>query len=501
MSGALVWHLLRAVADAGSDEAPFLARAIERSVSAPGSELTRSEILGLLDEASSMLPLDEALALLEEVGLVDGDGRFRLSFRLDDWSFDAETLAALVDDSDVGAALDPWALTALLRRTLDWCLEICETIATLELAGVPTFWMCRGVGEHGAPTHGPLDLAIGSMSSLDLLTLWSEATEVVGLDAAPSVLGMLERSLELQAPIGSAHVGAIHLRQFDDDFIHSFHRDRGAHPNLAATANACSAWTRLLSAPVPKDVRERTAQAAALGIDVVVQAQRADGSWALDPMPELPSNAVSIRYAVQAVADALDVPGVLEGERRLQAERALDSVAAFLLEARRTDGVSWASTLRPAGTDSPVETTALLLAVLPRLVPRLDTSLFIAATRFVRDALVEEPQRILEVAFRVPTWAGVSADYQTWELPFDAIAASAVLALPALETDDINFARAALARIVAAEKHGHWFDLGGLSLGQQRAFPSNSLINVRAIRAWLGALRAVAAPVGTNKQP
>lgn len=494
--GALVWDLLRAVADAGSDEAPFLARAIERSVSAPGSAVTRSEVLSLLEEASSMLPLDEALTYLEEVGLIDGDGRFSLSFSLDDWTFDVETLATLVGDSAVGAALDPWALTALVRRTLAWCEQIFDSVITHDLAGVPTFWTCLGVGEDGTPTHGPLDLAIGSMSSLDLLSLWSEGAEIVGLDFEAPMLGMLERSLALQAPLGAAHAGALRLRQFDDDFVHSFHRDRGAHPNLVATANACSTWARLLGAGLPPEVGQRTAAAVALGIDVIVEAQRDDGSWGLDPMLELPSNAISIRYAVLAVSDALEAPGVLEGERRSRAEQALDAVSQFLLDVRRTDGEGWASTLRPGGNDRVAETTGLLLAALPRLGSRLDGSLVMAATRFVRDALVEEPRRILEVGFRVPTWSGVSADYQTWELPFDAVAASAVLALPEMDTDDADFTRAALARIVAAEKHGHWFDLGGLSLGQQRAFPSNSLINVRAIRAWMAAFRSGAEPDG-----
>ncbi len=496
-----MWDLLRAVADAGPDEAPFLARVIERCVSAQGSEATRSEVLSLLEEASSMLPLDQALAYLEEVGLIDGDGCFSLTFSLDDWTFDVETLAVMVGDSDVGAALDPWALTALVRRSVVWCQEICDSVTTLDLAGVPTFWTCLGVGEDGTPTHGPLDLAIGSMSSLDFLSLWSEAAEIVGLNPPAPVLGRLERSLALQEPLGAEHAGALRLRQFDDDFIYSFHRDRGAHPNLVATANACSTWARLLGSGLPEDLNQRTARAVALGIDVVIEAQRGDGSWGLDPMLELPSNAISIRYAVQAISDALEVPGVLEGERRSRAERALDSAATFLLDAHRTDGEGWASTLRPAGTDGVVETTGLLLAALPRLGSRLDGSLVVAATRFVRDALAAEPRRILEVGFRVPTWSGVSADYQTWELPFDAVAASAVLALPEMDTDDADFSRAALARIVAAEKHGHWFDLGGLSLGQQRAFPSNSLINVRAIGAWVAAFRSAAAPGGCATEP
>ncbi len=490
MSEPLIWQLVRAIADSGPDAAPLLARAVERSLYQPGTKLSTSTLLNLLEEAGSMLSVDEAIGILQRAAVLDQDLKLTESLSLGEWTFDLSAVSSAIDSSRATVALDRWTLEDLLDRVHDWSDELAGVVEREALPGVPTFWECQSSDSNGV-CHAPVDVAIGSMSTFDLMALWCETSEASRPSPGASVLALVERSLALQAPAGSPFAGAIYLRHFDDDFVHNFDASKGSHPTVEATANACSAWALILHRGLPEDLHGRVVAAIRCAVEFLLASQRDDGSWGLgsDHAAGLSASPVSVRFATLALADAIDGDDILTDASRSQVSIALDGIADFLLQKQRADGLSWASSFLAGGGDRMLETTALLLLPVLRLGPRIDSGLVTRATRFVRAGLANAETRILEAKFRVPTWQGVSSAFQTWELPFDAVVVSAIMSLPEPDPDDIDHVRSAMGRIVRGEKHGHWYDLGGAAVGKQRAFPSNSLINVRAVRDWCVASR------------
>jgi hypothetical protein len=196
---------------------------------------------------------------------------------------------------------------------------------------------------------------------------------------------------------------------------------------------------------------------------------------------------LSIRYAILALHDALGT-GILETRLVSHVERSLQLAASFLTTTKLPDRPGWSFSFGGRSSERAAQTTALLLLPASVFDPALPGGMAAAAVRYVRDEVTMAMGPILGVEFRVPGWDRV-AEVQGWELPMDAVLASGLLTLSDVEDVDIDGARPRIARIADAEAHGHWFDLGGLPTGKHNAFPSNSLLNLRALNDWEAAMR------------
>ena len=483
------WWLVEAIAALDGDDGAFLARAIRCQVEESTVPFTQSVVLNLLEDLRSALPITEAMTLLEEAGLLrlNEDG-VPYQVTLASTTVGLDRLREKSANEGVLAALDAWTMRQLIGRVHRWVEEISQVAHDQRLAGMPTFWTCAVSGDVGL-VHEPLAEDVGSMTSLDVIALWSETlTSGQNTEPGEGIVWLLKKSLEMQDNTASSHHGAIWLADFDDDFVYNFDTDKGSYPTLDATANACSAWMRFIAeAKVGDSDIRATVSAIVSGLKFVMRSQREDGSWAVaigEGLFGLGPDVLATRLAVLALADAIDSEW-LPGEVREACLLSLHRAARFLTATVDPNRGCWSRSFTNTSTDTRnEETTALLLEPLRRLGGIISSELEQNALEFVGESFRVTQPHILRAEFRVPTWNGVSSSVQVWDLPFGAIVATAVASQQCPSAALVGPCQAALARLVRDEVHGHWYDLGGLEEGKWRAFPSNSLLNVRALVAW-----------------
>ena len=107
MSDDQIWQLLRIVTSFDQDEAPLLALAIHRAIELPGTALSRSDLLNMLEEAESMLGAEQAIDLLLRTGLLDKESHLSPSFELKGWSFDGTAIGRAAADAASAASPEP----------------------------------------------------------------------------------------------------------------------------------------------------------------------------------------------------------------------------------------------------------------------------------------------------------------------------------------------------------------------------------------------------------
>jgi hypothetical protein len=478
------WDFVRLVAPLSDELAPLTVQVIESQVRDDHPDFTITRMLNLLEEARSPVPLDEALQHLRDLGMMRPESE-RASRTIDVGGRPVE-----LEELSAGRSreLGAWQLLGLTRRCQDWAQRVAGEVVARDLPGVPTFWTCTHA-EGKMPVCEPIAPDIGSMTSLDLLTFWSVASEPA---ATPSteVLAVLDRSLRLQDQGGGFFDGALRLDQLDDDFVYNFSPQRGAHPTVVATANALSSWVgfanRLDLDDARRDVVERAQVRAA---EFVLRSQNPDGSWPIATgagLEGMAADALAMRFGIYAMSDVCTASSVSD-DLRSRCESSLELAAGFLLDHVQDTGVSWSRGLTRGAGAHELQTTALLLSPLQRLSGMVPADLAPGAAAYAWREYRQHPSPVLHADFRVPTWAGVSPEVQTWDLPLDALVLTALFDLPNLAPADAIEAATVARELYAGEEDGHWYDIGGLERGNRRAFPSNSLLNLRALLAWGGA--------------
>jgi hypothetical protein len=424
----------------------------------------------------------------------------------------------------------PRGLQGAIARVSTWGLDLIRAADVLDLPGFPVFW------ERRERSNAPFGLDVGSSAISDTLLLWLDCARFGLPPAFPGYVGSsaVARAWEQLIELGaddpeSWYDGAAQLRGFDDDYVGSFLREKatlGACPTLEATAERLFTLSLLAheagslawldragnrgpgNSGGPKNtdewalgVRLRSSLIEATTSEIesaarcVIRWQSDSGGWAVHRYEAaaylMPDRDVSCYYAATALMLGLRL-GSLNTETSTAATKSLRRFADLLRrESQRADGlVWWRGDFVGNDPGERLRATCLFAWLLGGLAEHLEDSrlsdLQAGAVSYLA-AHWDPAQQVFVVLFRAPTWDGPALSTFTWEMPSDPLMVSAILDYSArggkLDEELSAKVQLALTRILAAESDGSWLDVPMLKQGMRKAFPSNSLHNLRALLA------------------
>ena len=409
----------------------------------------------------------------------------------------------------------PRELAEAGARVRDWGMGLLEYAMAAGLPGFPVFWE-RENGE-----SKPFGTDIGSFAASDTLLLAVEGTRY-GL-AVPRLSQARGKAIArawdqlLRCGVDKRddwYDGAIALNAFDDDFVGSFakeHGDRGACPTLDATAQrlyALALMTTYLPDVAP-DLVAGSIRAIESAAQCILRWQDDSGGWAIhryEPESDwkMPIRDVSCRHAVEALL-LLQSLGTHDEELSVEIDMALRRFGDLLLESahHEEEQTFWYGDFVVEEAGPRRRATCLCAIVLGALAARLDDTrladLQARATRHLLESWEPSPETVFTVEFRVPTWDGPALAMFTWEPPADALVILALMDYGyrgGVFTDpEVRTIYRAVEGILDTEAHGSWLDTEMARQGMFKAFPQNSVHNLRCLLAVL-AWEARAVPDG-----
>ena len=272
-------------------------------------------------------------------------------------------------------------------------------------------------------------------------------------------------------------------------------------PTLDATAERLYALTILstYAAEWAPDLAARSGKAIDAAARCIIRWQDESGGWAIhryEPGADLmmPVRDMSSRHAAEALLLAQS-RGAVSLELGDEIDSALRRFGDFLIRTARHEEnrAYWLGDWIDDEEDQCIRATCLFAMVLGAMDTRFSDSrlrgLQTQAIAYLLTRWSPDPQAVLKVEFRVPTWEGPALSTFTWEPPADALIVLGIMNGVAhgdvLDDAALLKLYRAVAGIMATESHGSWMDAEMAGEGMFKAFASNSLHSLRALLAAL----------------
>lgn len=528
--------LLAAIGSLRSDSAMeigFRLKLIESllEANAPGDAIPREDIMELADEAEVPFSEPRIFELLLSTGIVDQseDGGFTLRGELDlEQLFPAQlgalaTTVLLADlRSSLGSAggelptatmISPATCMETIARSSAWALELMHFALDNDLGGIPVFWVCR------QDQHMPLMREIGSVTTVDTVTLWAlahrPASHLTSLtpedDAAVAQMLGLITSLQHGGP--GWDQGSIIADGGDEDLPGSLPPEApelGVCPTVPGTAAAMTALCSTLHLGdgwgAHDELRDTIARSVIDAVSFLGRQQMPDGGW---PFYRYEGDQYSVKPSLAAGAIASEALAiaiqshVLDEPSFTTAVEVLAEHARWVMQGGQVDGGEawWSADLSGDPTARDLTATAwafrALLPIAGNQIPgvaELEVERRLAATAaFMTGQWEPDPDSFARVPMHVPRRTGPADDLFAWELPKDPLVGTLLLRYARRFDSDLihriwDQVTLSVAGSLGAEQHGHWHDFLMAREGNIRGVPANTRYNIELLLAYLQAL-------------